>query len=156
MLWYFSLGQYTVAFYSYRCPNSMGSDESRIPTLCLVCGEMLCSGSFCCQVEINKPSSPRHNMIGAASAHMQKCGAGSGIFLRYVSFEQSHLSKTFIHSWIFSYKSMQFIPLRNKRMYQRIFWEHFDNPNVCRIFIQLLKQWITEWRSLCFDPLSCC
>jgi len=66
----------------FMCPNSMGSDESRIPTLCLVCGEMLCSGSFCCQVELNKSTSSRHNMIGAASAHMQTCGAGNGIFLR--------------------------------------------------------------------------
>lgn len=33
----------------FRCPNSDG-DDSRSPTLCLVCGRLLCSQSYCCQV----------------------------------------------------------------------------------------------------------
>uniref|UniRef100_A0A3B3CHS1 E3 ubiquitin-protein ligase n=1 Tax=Oryzias melastigma TaxID=30732 RepID=A0A3B3CHS1_ORYME len=35
---------------SFTCPRS-GGDKSRAPTLCLVCGAMLCSQSYCCQVE---------------------------------------------------------------------------------------------------------
>jgi len=68
-----------------RCPNSTGSDESRTPTLCLVCGEMLCSQSYCCQVEVNGSNSRgRQEAIGAASSHTKVCGAGTGIYLRWV------------------------------------------------------------------------
>lgn len=37
----------------FTCPNS-DRDDSRNPTMCLVCGEMLCSQSYCCQTELNK------------------------------------------------------------------------------------------------------
>uniref|UniRef100_A0A3B3CH11 E3 ubiquitin-protein ligase n=1 Tax=Oryzias melastigma TaxID=30732 RepID=A0A3B3CH11_ORYME len=40
-----------------RCPRS-GGDKSRAPTLCLVCGAMLCSQSYCCQVEVDAKLGP--------------------------------------------------------------------------------------------------
>lgn len=36
----------------FTCPNS-DHEDSRNPTLCLVCGTMLCSQSYCCQKELN-------------------------------------------------------------------------------------------------------
>ena len=60
------------------CPKSDG-DDSRAPTMCLVCGTMLCSQSYCCQTEMDNAT------VGAATAHAQTCGAGTGIFLRLVS-----------------------------------------------------------------------
>lgn len=60
----------------FTCPNSDG-DDSRAPALCLICGEMLCSHSYCCQTEVEGG----HKM-GACAAHAQTCGAGVGVFLR--------------------------------------------------------------------------
>lgn len=60
-----------------RCPKS-GGDKSRAPTLCLVCGTMLCSQSYCCQTELEGED------VGACTAHTFACGAGVGIFLRFV------------------------------------------------------------------------
>ncbi|XP_058788603.1 E3 ubiquitin-protein ligase UBR2 [Phymastichus coffea] len=59
----------------FTCPNS-DKEDSRNPTMCLVCGEMLCSQSYCCQTELNKA------MVGACTSHANKCGAGVGLFLR--------------------------------------------------------------------------
>ncbi|XP_029189284.2 E3 ubiquitin-protein ligase UBR2-like [Acropora millepora] len=60
----------------FTCPNSDG-DDSRAPALCLVCGAMLCSQSYCCQTEVEGGEK-----VGACAAHAQKCGAGVGVFLR--------------------------------------------------------------------------
>uniref|UniRef100_A0A3Q3NC12 E3 ubiquitin-protein ligase n=1 Tax=Mastacembelus armatus TaxID=205130 RepID=A0A3Q3NC12_9TELE len=57
------------------CPRS-GGDKSRAPTLCLVCGSMLCSQSYCCQTEVDGED------VGACTAHTFTCGAGLGLFLR--------------------------------------------------------------------------
>lgn len=59
----------------FTCPNS-DREDSRNPTMCLVCGEMLCSQSYCCQIELNK------TMVGACTYHAHVCGAGVGVFLR--------------------------------------------------------------------------
>ncbi|XP_011302105.1 E3 ubiquitin-protein ligase UBR2 [Fopius arisanus] len=59
----------------FTCPNS-DKEDSRNPTMCLVCGEMLCSQTYCCQTELNKI------MVGACTYHASKCGTGVGIFLR--------------------------------------------------------------------------
>ncbi|XP_053210830.1 E3 ubiquitin-protein ligase UBR2-like isoform X2 [Panonychus citri] len=59
----------------FTCPNSE-SDEARTPTMCLVCGTILCSQSYCCQTEIDG------TMVGACTFHAHDCGAGIGIFLR--------------------------------------------------------------------------
>lgn len=37
----------------FTCPNS-DHEDSRNPTMCLVCGAMLCSQSYCCQTEIKR------------------------------------------------------------------------------------------------------
>ncbi|KAM9847822.1 E3 ubiquitin-protein ligase UBR2 [Aulostomus maculatus] len=60
---------------SFTCPRS-GGDKSRTPTLCLVCGAMLCSQSYCCQTDVDGED------VGACTAHAFTCGAGLGLFLR--------------------------------------------------------------------------
>lgn len=59
----------------FTCRNNERED-SRNPTMCLVCGEVLCSQTFCCQRELNKAS------VGACNFHTEVCGAGAGIYLR--------------------------------------------------------------------------
>ncbi|XP_011494451.1 PREDICTED: LOW QUALITY PROTEIN: E3 ubiquitin-protein ligase UBR2 [Ceratosolen solmsi marchali] len=59
----------------FICPNS-DKEDSRNPTMCLICGDMLCSQSYCCQIELNKV------MVGACTNHASECGAGIGVFLR--------------------------------------------------------------------------
>lgn len=59
----------------FTCPNNV-RDDSRNPTMCLVCGEILCSQSFCCQKELDK------NSVGSCTYHVHTCGAGIGVFLR--------------------------------------------------------------------------
>lgn len=73
---------------NFSCPNQSISgqssslladsimDGSRSPTLCLVCGSILCSQSYCCQSELDG------SMVGACTLHSHFCGAGIGIFLR--------------------------------------------------------------------------
>lgn len=60
----------------FTCPNS-DSEDSRSPTMCLVCGAMLCSQSYCCQTDLEPGQ-----MVGACTFHTHQCGAGVGIFLR--------------------------------------------------------------------------
>ena len=62
---------------SFSCPRSVG-EESRIPTpsMCLVCGTVVCSQSFCCQTDLDGQN------VGACTAHSHHCGAGTGLFLR--------------------------------------------------------------------------
>jgi len=62
-----------------RCPRCKGED-SRVPAMCLVCGEVVCSQSYCCQTDVEGV------MVGAATLHANVCGAGTGIFLRYPPF----------------------------------------------------------------------
>ena len=37
----------------FTCPKSM-TDEARVPAMCLVCGQVLCSQSYCCQVGMDE------------------------------------------------------------------------------------------------------
>ena len=47
------------------------------PTMCLVCGAMMCSQAYCCQKTLNDES------MGACNYHMRICsGENNGIFLR--------------------------------------------------------------------------
>jgi len=59
----------------FTCPRAQG-DESRAPSMCLICGEVVCSQSYCCQGELDGQST------GACVTHAHYCGAGAGIFLR--------------------------------------------------------------------------
>ncbi|KAJ2945313.1 hypothetical protein O0L34_g9400 [Tuta absoluta] len=66
----------------FSCPNSERED-SKYPTMCLVCGQILCSQSYCCQTEIRKTGrSGGSEHVGAVVAHAMQCGAGAGVFLR--------------------------------------------------------------------------
>ncbi|XP_041969901.1 E3 ubiquitin-protein ligase UBR1 isoform X2 [Aricia agestis] len=66
----------------FSCPNSERED-SKNPTMCLVCGQILCSQSYCCQIEIrSKERSSGKELVGAVVAHALRCGAGAGVFLR--------------------------------------------------------------------------
>ncbi|KAG7252722.1 hypothetical protein CRUP_011969 [Coryphaenoides rupestris] len=59
----------------FTCPRS-NEVERKHPTLCLVCGVMLCSQSTCCLTFLGGED------VGACTAHATTCGAGVGIFLR--------------------------------------------------------------------------
>lgn len=61
-----------------RCPKST-DDERKHPTLCLFCGAILCSQSSCCLSQLDGED------VGACTAHAATCGAGVGMFLRWVS-----------------------------------------------------------------------
>ena len=52
-------------------------DDSRAPSMCLVCGLVVCSQSYCCQAELEGEA------VGACTAHADACGARVGMFLRY-------------------------------------------------------------------------
>ncbi|ESO01957.1 hypothetical protein HELRODRAFT_188532 [Helobdella robusta] len=66
-------------FSVFSCPKSNSNEDSRNPSMCLVCGLVVCSQSYCCQVKLD---SSREDPVGAAVAHAYRCGAGTGIFLR--------------------------------------------------------------------------
>ncbi len=59
-----------------NCPPHPSGDDSRAPSMCLVCGEVVCSQSYCCQAELDGET------VGACTAHADSCGARVGIFLR--------------------------------------------------------------------------
>ncbi|XP_053616126.1 E3 ubiquitin-protein ligase UBR1 isoform X2 [Plodia interpunctella] len=64
----------------FSCPNSERED-SKYPTMCLVCSQILCSQSYCCQTEIRKPGGGTEH-VGAGVAHALSCGAGASVFVR--------------------------------------------------------------------------
>ncbi|XP_065661798.1 E3 ubiquitin-protein ligase UBR2 isoform X2 [Hydra vulgaris] len=55
----------------FRCPTT--GDSNCIPSLCLVCGELLCSQCYCCQTE-------NENQYGACVLHSVSCSNSVGIF----------------------------------------------------------------------------
>ncbi|ALC49081.1 CG9086 [Drosophila busckii] len=57
------------------CPNNE-REEMKTPTMCLICGTILCGQSYCCQPELGKIQ------VGACTHHAHYCGAEVGIFLR--------------------------------------------------------------------------
>lgn len=57
------------------CPNNE-REEMKTPTMCLICGDILCGQSYCCQPELGKQA------VGACTHHAHNCGAEVGIFLR--------------------------------------------------------------------------
>ena len=63
---------------SHRCvknPNA-SSEELRLsaPAMCLVCGEVVCALSKCCQKQYFSDS----RKVGGATAHAIRCGRGIG------------------------------------------------------------------------------
>ena len=63
---------------TFSCPSSSMSDGFRVPAMCLICGEIMCSQSYCCQQIVEG----RKEAVGACTAHTKICGGGVGIFLR--------------------------------------------------------------------------
>ncbi|VDK88807.1 unnamed protein product [Onchocerca ochengi] len=63
---------------NFRCPSIPIDDRSSsAPTLCLLCGSLLCSQSYCCQRTVNGIT------LGACSYHLKSCtGSSGGVFLR--------------------------------------------------------------------------
>ncbi|PAV65135.1 hypothetical protein WR25_18490 [Diploscapter pachys] len=62
---------------NFRCPSvPLDEPTSNMPTMCLVCGRVLCSQSYCCQRTVNK------DLVGACRFHMTECSGTMGIFLR--------------------------------------------------------------------------
>ena len=54
------------------------AEEARVPSMCLVCGAVVCSQSYCCQTSVDDGAST----VGACTSHADRCGAGTGLFLR--------------------------------------------------------------------------
>eukprot|EP00731_Ephydatia_muelleri_P027830 Em0019g703a len=68
---------------TYRCPKMVASDQTgdaQTPVLCLVCGETVCTRSYCCQVEV-KVEGEEPIKIGGITNHAQSCGGGIGMAL---------------------------------------------------------------------------
>ncbi|VDL66789.1 unnamed protein product [Nippostrongylus brasiliensis] len=62
---------------AFRCPSiPLDENAANVPTMCLVCGQILCSQSYCCQKQIGKEST------GACRYHMLHCSGPMGVFLR--------------------------------------------------------------------------
>lgn len=62
---------------AFKCPSiPLDENASNVPTMCLVCGQILCSQSYCCQKQVGKEST------GACRYHMLRCSGPMGIFLR--------------------------------------------------------------------------
>ncbi|GMR54164.1 hypothetical protein PMAYCL1PPCAC_24359 [Pristionchus mayeri] len=60
----------------FRCPSIPLDEKSTMPTMCLLCGQLLCSQSYCCQKFVNKDN------VGACMQHLPTCSGGTGMFLR--------------------------------------------------------------------------
>ncbi|XP_075982328.1 ubr1 ubiquitin ligase isoform X2 [Anticarsia gemmatalis] len=66
----------------FSCPNSEREDSKK-PTMCLVCGQILCSQSYCCQADIPRGGRGTDvQRVGAVVSHCVACGGGAGVFLR--------------------------------------------------------------------------
>merc|ERR1712136_401116 len=61
---------------TFVCPRFGREDDSVFPTMCMICGEILCSQSYCCQKKLN------NRTVGACVYHAHCCSLDYGIFLR--------------------------------------------------------------------------
>uniref|UniRef100_W8AD24 E3 ubiquitin-protein ligase n=1 Tax=Ceratitis capitata TaxID=7213 RepID=W8AD24_CERCA len=59
----------------FVCPNSE-REEMKTPTMCLICGKIICAQSFCCQPELDGRA------VGACTYHAHFCGAEISVLLR--------------------------------------------------------------------------
>ncbi|ROW18168.1 hypothetical protein VPNG_00112 [Cytospora leucostoma] len=64
-----------------RCPRT-GKDISD-PMICLLCGDVFCGQSICCQAEDDRTMRRQANRrrIGGAQQHMRKCQGNVGLFI---------------------------------------------------------------------------
>ncbi|XP_058984354.1 E3 ubiquitin-protein ligase UBR1 isoform X3 [Musca domestica] len=70
----------------FSCPNNE-REEMKTPTMCLVCGEILCAQSYCCQPELYSRN------VGACTYHAYFCGAEIAPFLRIRDCQIVYLGK---------------------------------------------------------------
>ena len=62
----------------YKCPRFPSDEPSAHPTLCLVCGLLMCSQSYCCGQE-----DKQGHQLGPCAHHSNKCCYTHGVFLRF-------------------------------------------------------------------------
>ncbi|KAI9581919.1 hypothetical protein GQX74_011414 [Glossina fuscipes] len=70
----------------FSCPNNE-REEMKTPTMCLICGEILCGQSYCCQPELHE------RPVGACTYHAYYCAAEVGLFLRIRDCQIVYLGK---------------------------------------------------------------
>ncbi|XP_011198244.2 E3 ubiquitin-protein ligase UBR1 isoform X2 [Bactrocera dorsalis] len=59
----------------FICPNNK-REEMKTPTMCMICGKIICAQSFCCQPELEGRN------VGACTYHANSCAAEICVFLR--------------------------------------------------------------------------
>lgn len=70
----------------FSCPNNE-REEMKTPTMCLMCGEILCAQSYCCQPDLDGRN------VGACTYHAFYCGAEIAPFLRIRDCQIVYLGK---------------------------------------------------------------
>ncbi|XP_013101080.2 E3 ubiquitin-protein ligase UBR1 isoform X1 [Stomoxys calcitrans] len=70
----------------FSCPNNE-REEMKTPTMCLMCGEILCAQSYCCQPDLDSRN------VGACTYHAYFCGAEIAPFLRIRDCQIVYLGK---------------------------------------------------------------
>lgn len=70
----------------FSCPNNE-REEMKTPTMCLMCGEILCAQSYCCQPDLDSRN------VGACTYHAFFCGAEIAPFLRIRDCQIVYLGK---------------------------------------------------------------
>lgn len=70
----------------FSCPNNE-REEMKTPTMCLMCGEILCAQSYCCQPDLDSRN------VGACTFHAYFCGAEIAPFLRIRDCQVVYLGK---------------------------------------------------------------
>lgn len=70
----------------FSCPNNE-HEEVKTPTMCLMCGEILCAQSYCCQPDLDGRN------VGACTYHAYFCGAEIAPFLRIRDCQIVYLGK---------------------------------------------------------------
>ncbi|KAJ9142058.1 E3 ubiquitin-protein ligase ubr1 [Pleurostoma richardsiae] len=75
-----------------RCPTT-GKDISD-PMLCLLCGDVFCGQSICCQAEERRGAGRASRRIGGAQQHMRKCQKNCCIFLNIRKCAAFYLHRT--------------------------------------------------------------
>ncbi|CAI8025784.1 E3 ubiquitin-protein ligase UBR2, partial [Geodia barretti] len=73
----------------FKCANHVvDGDDGQAAMLCLLCGQMLCTNSYCCMTDVEdeeeeEDNQPGHKRlrIGGLTRHAQTCGDGVGMAL---------------------------------------------------------------------------
>lgn len=62
-------------YFIHSCPRAsqLGGDESQAAMLCLLCGEMLCSNSYCCRKSVQLEGEETVQLGGMANHTLRYC-----------------------------------------------------------------------------------